>query len=1213
LQAPVILEITARNPGSDPSNSLSLSVQFPNIVVATPTGVPAGQPATITIQARDAYISADGSRQTGVRLDAADIDRSRVTVQLDPVLRDRGQVIVQVPPDLLTAGSHRLQLINPTDADPISSNQVILTATSTGGVQLQGLSPTTAAVGRDDLRLLVTGTGFAAGAAVLIGAQPLSATLLPTGQLLANVPRALLQAPGTLQVAVANPGGPPSNPLGLAVLAPTILRVTPPMVQVGRDAFLTLQAANIYIFTDSTRGTQVRWDGTLLPPHTDPAQNTILVNVPSALVTAGPHSIALVNPTDGDPVVSAAVTVVASGTGSAPVITAVRPDQVPAGQTSSLDVVGSNLPVTTAGYAVLDGAEQPAGGIRVLSVSGDPSNVVLQVQVSPSTPAGAYRLRVQAPSGSATAPLQITAQGVAITAVQPNRIPAGTTSRLIVRGSNLPLNAVSYAMLDGAGRPVLGVDVRLISGTSFVVTLDVTVPGSTPTGAYRLRAQAPAGSATAPLAITAAQSKGPTITSLRPDRVPRGRNAMVKVLGANLPVAPAGYSLRNGAGQLAPGVQVQTAVGDPSDVTLTVTIPASIPTGVYRLRAQTPAGSATAPLQIAALDTALPIPAGQALRAFRYGTRRDAATGRLQVHIGVLTEGTTAGVPFSLLRTFVPGQDAPVIHIQRQGRDRYTDFRFVDFAGDGSPYLACLAEKAQDRPDIESRVQIREPQRGNVVREARLESTKRNPDGTVVTINPDFGEARVVRVGTQEYLVAIPQNSFESLSGTIISTSVYFFPFINGAVRLRVTPVDSTGPGDTVERTMLAFGDLPGGKRAMVISKTLVLTFDPVTGSLKARRQVADPLSVDADQVGRDVPDPPGNRVDSTPQGRRYGQFRLVDVAARGRDQIVLAAHSLPKAMRGELALHSLYTTYPTIPDGSTGYLQPRWGPPEVQGSDIRHYRFFEFATKKADEKDPDLRRLSFLNSALLVGGTPPNGMVDLGDGHISVLVSDAPPGRIPTSPPRLYLLDASSGQDKLQAPYEGAVALDVLTAPDQPARIMAWGGLAAHQSYASGRLQVLRYDPSRKALTRVTRRDGAPFEFEQDHQPVLLNYAALNRVPEEIGVSSEALAQMLATPVIQSSRTFLAFVPSSAGRILHAYSLDSLDRVPTSESDLDLGPGGILLGIVDDLPLTTPEPVLPGSAFVTQEIDPDGGQSIRFKRVTPDGRLVPGTVTNPA
>src|SRR5262245_29903619 len=97
--------------------------------------------------------------------------------------------------------------------------------------------------------------------------------------------------------------------------------------------------------------------------------------------------------------------------------------------------------------------------------------------------------------------------------------------------------------------------------------------------------------------------------------------------------------------------------------------------------------------------TTIQIPAGESLLYIRFGKRKS-PSGTLQTHIGFLTEEKTeGGIPsFSYLRTFVPGRDEPLIEIKKENPDRYTNFSFVDFAGDGDQYLACFTVKSQVFP-----------------------------------------------------------------------------------------------------------------------------------------------------------------------------------------------------------------------------------------------------------------------------------------------------------------------------------------------------------------------------------------------------------------------------------------------------------------------------------------------------------------------------------
>jgi hypothetical protein len=806
---------------------------------------------------------------------------------------------------------------------------------------------------------------------------------------------------------------------------------------------------------------------------------------------------------------------------------------------------------------------------------------------------------------------------VAISSLQPGTLQAGQTTQVSVAGSGLSTSAGDYQVVNASGVPVAGVQVLSASGTAANVGLQIQVASNSPAGNHQLRMQSPGGPVTAALSITALANAGVSLSASPSSlSVVRGQDGTVAVLlnrsGFTGPVSLAVSGLPQGVGA---AFSQNPAQG--SSVSLTFSVSPSAPTGGFAVTVSGSAAGASVlstsvNLAVTAgamtTDSGIPVPAGQALISTRFGQRRDPFTGRMQQHVGVLTGGVNAnGVRFSLLRSFVPGSATPVLQLQRQGANRHTDFRFVDLAGDGNHFIACLSEKSQDdgTQDITSQIQILEPQNGGVVQGATLRSTVRPFGSTQSTVvNPDFGGMAVARVNQRDHVMVIAQNSFLTLGATVTSTVVHFFRFSNGSVQRTDFTVGERPGGATVQRSMLAAGFFgsSAGKSFLIFAKDLLFVFDAVTGQQVAVRQV----SVNASQPeSSDVLNPPGNTEMSQPGGRRYGQFRLVDVRGGAGQEIVIAAHSLPKPNDGNglLGLHGMYTTLPTIQPGSSGFIQPVWGPPDAAGNSESRYRFFKDATKKADDNNPGQRRLSFVNGALLLGGTPPNGMADLGDGGVSVVVSDAPPTAVPATTPSIQVLDAVTGANKLGVAHAGAVALDVLRSSSGQVRIVAWAGVPAGQPYANGRLQVLRFDAAQRLLAPISRPLGGSFEFESGHQPVLLSFRTLDTLPEDLGLSSDRLAEFMATPVIGSVRTFLAFRTGQPGTV-DAYDIDTLERVPAG-GNLSLGPNAVLLAIADGLPLAAAEPVLGGSAFIVEESAPDGSRVIRFKRVTPDGRLV--------
>src|SRR5262249_21155455 len=147
--------------------------------------------------------------------------------------------------------------------------------------------------------------------------------------------------------------------------------------------------------------------------------------------------------------------------------------------------------------------------------------------------------------------------------------------------------------------------------------------------------------------------------------------------------------------------------------------------GSYRLRAQSGGQTAVIGLSIVSIDTAITIPSGQTLLAVRHALRTDPTTGRQGAYVGVLTQGTGAdGKPFSLLRTFGPNKDNPIVQVMLSGSNRFTDFGFADLAGNGNPYLVGAGGKSQAVPDVTSRVVILDPATGAQLRQVTLQSTR---------------------------------------------------------------------------------------------------------------------------------------------------------------------------------------------------------------------------------------------------------------------------------------------------------------------------------------------------------------------------------------------------------------------------------------------------------------------------------------------------------
>lgn len=113
------------------------------------------------------------------------------------------------------------------------------------GPTATALTPSSAAAGSPGFPLTVTGGNFQAGSFILWNETPLTATAFGTSQLTASVPASLVAIPGSVTIAVLNPGGARSNGLPFVVSGSQIVVATVNTAQgvLGSPYSFTLTAA----------------------------------------------------------------------------------------------------------------------------------------------------------------------------------------------------------------------------------------------------------------------------------------------------------------------------------------------------------------------------------------------------------------------------------------------------------------------------------------------------------------------------------------------------------------------------------------------------------------------------------------------------------------------------------------------------------------------------------------------------------------------------------------------------------------------------------------------------------------------------------------------------------------------------------------------------------------------------------------------------------
>lgn len=174
---------------------------------------------------------------------------------------------------------------------------------------------------------------------------------------------------------------------------------------------------------------------------------------------------------------------IAAGTGTAPQLTSVQPNQVQSGTNVTLVATGANLPIARTSYSVVDSGGNVSSNFVFNTASGSSTSVTLGMSVAPGTSPGQYSLRAAAGTAYASIPLSVVSTNAPqITSIQPTQAAAGTNPSVVLTGSNLATTASSYQFVDSTGNPVAGVQVVSASGASSQVTLQLQIASTAPAG-----------------------------------------------------------------------------------------------------------------------------------------------------------------------------------------------------------------------------------------------------------------------------------------------------------------------------------------------------------------------------------------------------------------------------------------------------------------------------------------------------------------------------------------------------------------------------------------------------------------------------------------------------------------------------------------------------------------------------------------------------------
>ncbi|MHB1845574.1 MAG: IPT/TIG domain-containing protein, partial [Deltaproteobacteria bacterium] len=345
---------------------------------------------------------------------------------------------------------------------------------------LDSLSPQAAEAG-SQVALTLTGERFQSGAQLLLTGDGLtgtlvSATLTQSGTLTATADLTAVP-PGTVTVAVVDPGKLLSNGLPLEVVvpgAPVFSSITPSAAPTGAPVTLAIAAQNL------AQTTQLHVLGGSLP------DTTLTMTVQSATaarstwdltsIAPGSYSLYLYNPGASAPKSNL---VAFSVTSTTPTLSSVSPNQAPSNGHPSLALTGTGFDGSSKVLFGQSGGTPAAVPTTLVSAT----SLFASVDLTSVAP-GAYAVSVQNAGGltSGTEPFTVVSTTPTISQVTPAQAAAGSTLTLSLAGQGFdPSSVVHFQKSGGSGNVALSTNP--ISAGSLTAALALT---ATPAGSYQL-------------------------------------------------------------------------------------------------------------------------------------------------------------------------------------------------------------------------------------------------------------------------------------------------------------------------------------------------------------------------------------------------------------------------------------------------------------------------------------------------------------------------------------------------------------------------------------------------------------------------------------------------------------------------------------------------------------------------------------------------------
>jgi hypothetical protein len=496
------ISVTVVNPGNLVSNALPLKVD----AEATPT-INTVTPESLTVNTRSLTITVDGTNfENGAKVRVGGVDRNTTFVSSTRVT---GSLLTS---DVSTVRELAVTVKNPGTAGRESASKTLFVIAANGPT-ISSIAPTSITAGTVSPRIVVTGTNYLDGDAVLVAGAPRETQFISATQMAATLLDSDVATPRELLVTVRKTSnGAVSAPFTLRVIdaaTPFIESFDPESAAAGAGPFtLTIRGSNFA--PDSTVTLAGRSATTRYVSSTELSVDVLATDIAAAGVI--PVIVANSGGSSSAPVNFLVELIV-------PSIASLDPTSVPAGDPGfTLNVSGTNFSST----AVVNFDGIPQSGTRFNSATGSLSLIVPSSQLTV-----ARLVAVTVTDRDVTsAPKSLVVAAPFVENVDPSVIVAGGADvNVTVTGANfVPGSRVSFK---GGERPTTFVSsTRLTSTIPFTALREI--------GEFALAVFNTADAVSNPFPIQIASPGLPTIFSISPTTITAGTSSqLVVITGAN--------------------------------------------------------------------------------------------------------------------------------------------------------------------------------------------------------------------------------------------------------------------------------------------------------------------------------------------------------------------------------------------------------------------------------------------------------------------------------------------------------------------------------------------------------------------------------------------------------------------------------------------------------------------------------------------------------